>query len=311
MLRRLLVGSFVAVFGFSVLFSAVPALCLAAADPCALQHPLDPPDKELQGQCLNCGMGRPMWARTWMTYENSQGASEVCSFHCLADIAIKSGEDPRNVMVAEYTEPGRMTPAENASFVVGSKAKGTMTMTSKIAFVSAEEAQKFAQTCDGKVMTYSEVLALAKESISKENKAINERRIKTGKIVEPVDNKDECIVCKMYPARYPNNKCQLQTQDGEVYHFCSTQCLFAFLSNSAKYATTEVKPAMVWTVDYPTGTWIGSKTAYYVVGSKTQGPMGPEAFVFDRLEEAKSFAAKEGGEVLTMKEVTPDRIMAK
>jgi len=310
MLRRLPGGFFIAAFGFLLLLSAFTIVCFAA-DPCAVQHPLDPPDKGLQGQCPNCGMGRPMWARTWMTYENSQGASEVCSFHCLADVALKSGEEPKNVMVATYMEPGKTIPAESASFVVGSKAKGTMSMTSKIAFASAEEAEKFVQSCGGKLMSYGEVLALAKESISKENKVINERRIKSGKIAEPVDNKDECIVCKMYPARYPNNKCQLQTKDGSIYHFCSTQCLFAFLSDSAKYAKADVKPMLVWVVDYPTGTWIGAKTAYYVVGSKAQGPMGPEAFAFDKLEAAKSFAGKEGGEVLTMKEVTIDKIMAK
>lgn len=310
MLRRLLGGFFVTAFGFAMLFSAFTSVCFAA-DPCAVQHPLDPPNKEMQGQCLNCGMGRPMWARTWMTYENSEGKSEVCSFHCLADVALKAGEDPRNVMVATYMEPGKMIPAESASFVVGSKAKGTMSMTSKIAFASPEEANKFAQNCGGKVMSYGEVLALAKESIAKENKVINERRIKAGKIVEPIDNKNECIVCKMYPARYPNNKCQLQTKDGKVYQFCSTQCLFAFLSDSAKYAKAEVKPMLVWVVDYPTGAWIGAKTAYYVVGSKAQGPMGQEAFAFDKLEAAKSFAEKEGGEVLTMKEVTIDKIMAK
>lgn len=310
MLRKLLGGFFVTAFSFGLLLSAFAIVGLAA-DPCAVQHPLDPPNKELQGQCLNCGMGRPMWARTWMTHENSQGKSEACSFHCLADVALKSGEEPKNVMVATYMDPNRMIPAESASFVVGSKAKGTMSMTSKIAFASPDEAEKFAQSCGGEAMSYGEVLALAKESISKENKVINERRIKAGKIVEPIDKKDECIVCKMYPARYANNKCQLQTKDGKVYHFCSTQCLFAFLKDSAKYTKDEVKPMLVWVVDYPAGTWIGAKTAYYVVGSKAQGPMGAEAFAFDKMEAAKSFAEKEGGEVLTMKEVTIDKIMAK
>jgi copper chaperone NosL len=310
MSRKLLGGFFLIAFGFALLFSTSTVVCFAA-DPCAVQHPIKPPNMELKGQCLNCGMGRPMWARTWMTYENSQGKSVACSFHCLADVALKSGENPKNVMVALYMEPTKMIPVEKASFVVGSKAKGTMSMTSKIAFSSPEEANEFSKSCGGKVMGYGEVLALAKEAIAKENKMINKRRIKKGKIVEPIDKKDECIVCKMYPARYPKFKNQLRTKDGKVYHFCSTQCLFAFLKDSAKYTKAEVKPMMIWVVDYPTGTWIGAKTAYYVVGSKAEGPMGPEAFAFDKIEGAKSFAEKNGGEVLTMKEVTIDKIMAK
>lgn len=298
------------IFGVTLSLSCVPLHC-HAADPCVVQHPLDPPDNHFSGQCPNCGMGRPMWARTWMTFENSQGISEVCSFHCLADVALKSGEDPKNVKVASYQEPNEMIPAETAWFVVGSKAKGTMSMTSKLAFSSQQEAQKFADTCGGKVMSFAETLALAKESIAKENKVINERRLEAGKIVEPVDGKDQCIVCQMYPARYPNNKAQVQTSGNQVYHFCSTQCLFEFLENSQKYEKTGSKPMMIWVVDYPTGNWISARTAYYVVNSKAQGPMGAEAFAFDNQKAAKTFADKEGGQVLTVKEVTVQKLKGK
>ena len=72
---------------------------------CAVKHPIMPPKKDLPGQCTNCGMVRPMWARTWMTFENSVGKFQVCSFHCLAEMALKSGEDPRNVKIALYIDP--------------------------------------------------------------------------------------------------------------------------------------------------------------------------------------------------------------
>jgi len=310
MFSKSLIGLFLCVSAIAFMLSASTPSCLAA-DPCGVQHPLDPPNKDFPGQCLNCGMGRPMWARTWVTFENSNGKSEACSFHCLADMAVKSGEEPKNVMVALYMDPAKMIPADDAAFVVGSKAKGTMSMTSKLAFSSSQEAQKFAESCGGKVMNFGETLAVAKESIAQENQVINQRRVKMGKIVEPVDNKDECIVCKMYPARYAKHKCQLWTKDKQVYHFCSTQCLFNFLQNSKKYAKTEVQPAMIWVVDYPSGSWIGAKTAYYVVGSKLEGPMGAEAVAFDKRQDAEDFAEKEGGDVLVMAEVTPEKIMSK
>ena len=150
----------------------IPAL---AGGPCDIKHPFMPPDKDFAGQCPNCGMVRPMWARTWKTFETSEGNSQACSFHCLADMALKSGEKPQNVKVALYTEPKTMIPADKAYFVVGSSAKGTMTMKSKIAFASIPEAEEFAQSCGGKVMRYDDTLELAKAGVQKENEMIVKR----------------------------------------------------------------------------------------------------------------------------------------
>ena len=281
-----------------------------AANPCAIQHPLMPPDNSMPGQCPNCGMVRPMWARTWKTFENAEGKSEACSFHCLADVALKSGDDPKNVQVALYTAPQKMIPAEKAFYVVGSKAPGTMTMKSKIAFATKSEAENFAKECGGSVMGFAEALQVAKEGINKENQMIVQRRLKKGKIVEPVDNKDRCPVCGMYPARYPNNKGQIQTKGQDVYHFCSTQCLFAFLADSAKYAGKDVKPFLIWVVDFEYGVWISGRTAYYVVGSNQSGPMGKEAFAFDKNADAKKFAEKYSGKMVIFQGVTIDKIKA-
>ncbi len=281
-----------------------------AANPCNVQHPFSPPDMSMSGQCPNCGMVRPMWARTWKTFENSEGKSEACSFHCLADVALKSGEDPQEVMVALFTEPQKMLPAEKAFYVVGSKAPGTMTMKSKAAFATKSEAETFAKDCGGSVMGYAETLRIAKDGINKENQMIVQRRLKKGKIVEPVDNKDICPVCGMYPARYPKNKCQIQTKNKEVFHFCSTQCLFSFLADSAKYAGKDVSPFLLWVIDFENGAWISGRTAYYVVGSNQSGPMGKEAFAFDKNEDAKKFTAQYSGKTVIFQGVTVDKIKA-
>ncbi|MGD8294240.1 MAG: nitrous oxide reductase accessory protein NosL [Desulfobacterales bacterium] len=293
----------------------IGAVCLLslpafAEGPCSVNHPIIPPNKNLKGQCPNCGMVRPMWARTWMTFENSEGKFQVCSFHCLAEMALKAGEDPRNVKVALYKDPDTMIPAERVHFVVGSRARGTMTMTSKLAFASKVEADKFAESCSGKVMDFKDTLEIAKIGIQKENKMIVKNRLEKGKIVEPVDNKEKCPVCDMYPARHPKNKCQIQTRDKTVYHFCSTQCLFNFLENSAKYAGKEVQPFFIWVVDFNSGDWIGGKTAYYVVGSVKKGPMGKEAFVFDKMTDAKNFVKTNGGKAIIFSGVTFAKIMA-
>ena len=285
----------------------IPAL---AGGTCDIQHPLMPPDKNFTGQCPNCGMVRPMWARTWKTFNTTEGFSQACSFHCMADIALKSGEDPQNVKVALYMEPQTMIPAEKAHFVVGSSAKGTMTMKSKIAFASEAEAQKFVQSCGGKVVGYNDALELAKGGVQKENQMIVQKRLKGGKIAEPVDQQDKCPVCGMYPASFAMHKCQIQTKDKVVYHFCSTQCLFTFLENSAQFAGKSVQPFLIWVVDYPSGSWISGRTGYYVVGSNLVGPMGKEAFVFNNMADAKKYVADHGGKVVIFTGVTLDKIMS-
>lgn len=288
-----------------VLFSPIRVL---AADPCSVDHPLMPPRKDFSGQCPNCGMVRSMWARTWFMFENSEGKDQACSFHCLADRALKSGEDPKNVRVALYMSPDKMIPAEQAFFVVGSKAKGTMTMKSKIAWSSKAEAEKFCKSCGGEVVGFGEALITAKAGIAKENPMLLEKRLKKGVIAEPLDNQDRCSVCGMFPARYPRHKCQIITQGEEKYHFCSTQCLFEFLNHTRKYVDRDVAPFRIWVIDFPSGVWISAKTAYYVVGSGTQGPMGYEAIAFDKKKAAGDFAGKEGGKVLTFPQVTIDAI---
>lgn len=181
-------------------------------------------------------------------------------------------------------------------------------MKSKIALPSKVEAEKFAKACGGEVVGFPQALAMAKAGIAKENPMLMKKRITKGVIVEPVDDKDHCSVCNMYPARYPRHKCQIITKDKQTHHFCSTQCLFEFLKHPREYSKKQVVPFRIWVIDFPTGAWISGKTAYYVTGSRQHGPMGLEAIVFDKKKAAGDFARKEGGKVLAFAHVTIDAI---
>ncbi len=293
---------------FAVSAVALWPLPLHAATTCNLPHPLNPPDPRFKGQCPNCGMVRAMWARTWVAFENAAGKSEACSLHCLADVALKSGEAPRHVQVAIYDRPQAMNPAEGVFFVVGSSARGTMTRQSKIAFGNQETAISFSQRCGGQVASFKEAFTLARQSVPQENKMIAVNRLKKKKIIEPIDNQDRCPVCEMYPARYPRHKNQVHTRDPHVYHFCSTQCLFTFLQDSTPYAGRRVDPFLIWVVDYETQAWVSARTAYYVIGSAKQGPMGGEALAFDHRARAEAFVRRNGGSVMLFGAVTPEAI---
>jgi nitrous oxide reductase accessory protein NosL len=279
-----------------------------AEGPCDVAHPFSPPQKHFVGSCPNCGMQRAMWARTWVSFENSSRPQAVCSLHCLADLAVKSGENPQQVKVALYLEPQKMVSAERAAFVIGSRAKGTMTAESKPAFESAEAARSFAASCGGRPVDFAAALAAAKAGLAAENRVIGERRLATGKIVLPVDGQDECPVCQMFPARYPRHQCQGVGAEGRVRHFCSTRCLFVFLENPGAYGAAASGTFWAWIKDYANGEWISAETAYFVVGSRVLGPMGFEALPFGSRADAQSFAKTNGGRVLSFSAVRPDRL---
>jgi nitrous oxide reductase accessory protein NosL len=283
---------------------------VASGADCGVSHPLSPPDPAFSGRCPNCGMTRSMWARTWVSFENEEGRFEVCSLHCLADISRKSGRSPHQVRVALYLTPEVSIPAEKAVFVVGSRAPGTMTRVSKLAFADRSAAEGFAAACGGKVTTWLEAYSTALAGLGMENPAIAQMRLKKGKIVEPRDRVDECVICRMYPARYDRNRAQIKTRSGKTLHFCSTQCLFKYLKDPHRYEGADADPRMIWVSGNDTGQWISAYTSYYVVGSKKMGPMGFEAFAFDSRAHAEAFIEKNGGRVLSFSEVRIERIMA-
>jgi nitrous oxide reductase accessory protein NosL len=272
-------------------------------------HPFRPPEKRYQGQCPVCGMVRPMWARTWITFDPVMDVAQVCSFHCLADWSLKSGREPAAVKLAVYHQPERSVPAKDAFIVMGSAAAGTMSPVSKIVFDDRSNADAFANTCGGEVVDYARALHAAKASVARENDMINASRLKKGTIIEPVDS-DSCPVCGMLPIRYPYGKSQIKTKSGQTIHFCSTQCLFAFLGRQALFVQSPVEPLLIWVVDRTSGMWISARSAFYVIGSaKVLGPMGYEALPFGALSAAEEFTVENGGTAVSFGAVTIHKVV--
>ena len=276
----------------------------ARPDSCgALDHPLAPPAAGLYGRCPNCGMTQAMWARTWKTFRLDDRQRDACSFHCLAEMPLKSDQPLQDVRTALFLQPRGMVPAEAAWYVVGSSARGTMTRISKAAFLSRSAALDFAAQCGGEVRDYAATYRLAQGSLAKENAMIDKKRLAGKKIVSPVDLKDECAVCRMYPSRYPRYRSQVSNPAGHVDHFCSTHCLFIWLGDAKHDALAKGSAAMIWVTDFVSGRWISGRTAYYVVGSRSLGPMGAEAIAFDRQAQARDFSHAHGGRVLEFHQV--------
>ena len=280
----------------------------SASDRFKVDHPLMPPSPQFSGQCPLCGMVRSMWARTWIEFDQTDGVSEVCSFHCLADFTRKSGVLPQNISLAVYHAPKKMIDSIAAVIVIGSTAKGTMSPRSKIVFADGQQAKAFVAAHGGETASFSTALDAARAGVSGENTMLVKKRIKKGKIVEPGDD-DRCPVCEMFPSRYPKNKCQIHGKDGKIYHFCSTQCMFIFLNDPGHYTKQGFSPNLIWVIEFNEGRWISGRSAYYIVGAKdVYGPMGFEALPFDKKSDAVSFAGLKGADILLFGEVTPEKI---
>lgn len=119
-----------------------------------------------------------------------------------------------------------------------------------------------------------------------------------------------CSLDGMTLADYPGPKAQI-LYDGQEKpdYFCDLLEMF----------DTYLKPEQVRKViaiyvqdmgqalwDDPKGHWIDAKSAYYVVGSKKLGSMGPTYGSFAKEDDAKKFAAANGGKVYKFGEITPN-----
>ena len=78
----------------------------------------------------------------------------------------------------------------------------------------------------------------------------------------------------------------------------------------AVYVNDMGKAGAAW--DRPGGgNWIAADTAFYVLGSARAGGMGaPEAVPFSSRERAEDFVRAEGGQVLTLADITNDMVLA-
>ena len=290
--------------------SSFPPFLMAENKSTGLEHPFkNPKNYTDKGRCPNCGMMLNMWARTRHEFSNSEGAHTTCSIHCLADMSQNSGESPKNTKVALYLHPKKIVAADMAFYVIGSSAKGTMTMNSKVAFLTEEEANNYVQEHGGTVVDFTAALTAATKELALSRPKIEGKRKKKGIVTEPTPE-TRCPVCGMYPARYPKHRSQLSTEDGTHHHFCSNQCLVLFMADQKQYVEKPAKIKSIWVTVYPDGGYEYAMGLYYLVGSNILGPMGKEPLPYRSKSAADTAAGEHGGTVLRFTALTPVNVMA-
>lgn len=118
-----------------------------------------------------------------------------------------------------------------------------------------------------------------------------------------------CVLDGMQLADFPGPKAQIHYQPGGPEFFCDTKEMFSLLLRPEQQrrvvaAYTQDMAKADWR--NPQGYWVDATKAFYVVGSKLQGSMGPTIASFAQRPDAESFARQHGGKVYAFGEVTID-----
>jgi copper chaperone NosL len=128
--------------------------------------------------------------------------------------------------------------------------------------------------------------------------------------IEPADAAT-CSLDDMLLADFPGPKGQILYDHGDPEYFCDTVEMFsAYLQPEQQRRVvavyTQDMGKAAW--DQPRGHWVDAKSAYYVIGSRKTGSMGPTLGAFQAEAEAQAFAQANGGKVLRFDQVTVDMV---
>ena len=118
-----------------------------------------------------------------------------------------------------------------------------------------------------------------------------------------------CALDGMLLKDYPGPKAQIHYSKGERDFFCDTVEMFSiYLRPEQQKHVTAMFTQDMGKADWaqPQGHWIDAKKAFYVLGSKRTGSMGPTLASFATETAAQAFAQQYGGKVLRFDQVTLD-----
>ncbi len=145
-------------------------------------------DGKAKMYCPTCGMTLPMFYKTNHAATQNGHTKQFCSIHCAAEENIKNSANLKDMKVVDVTSL-KFIDVSKATYVVGSKVKGTMTMKSKYAFANAADAEAFAKKNGGEVMNFEGAYKVASMGLDKEMKMVAGKQAKMAKMGEKMYNK--------------------------------------------------------------------------------------------------------------------------
>ncbi len=121
---------------------------------------------------------------------------------------------------------------------------------------------------------------------------------------------DICPVCGMNVTKNPEHVAVIMFKDGKHVKFHGAKNMFIFYFYMRKYDQKHEKTnvATMHVTDFTTLKHIRAESAFYVIGSEVEGPMGVSVLPFAQVTEAEAFSEKHGGKVYSFSEITTEVI---
>lgn len=177
---RLLLVLVMLLFSFNLFADEVQFSKKASGEPQLIQSG---PQKNW---CPVCGMSLKMYYKTSHGLKLSGGVNkQYCSIRCMLEDYAGLENIVKEILVVD-AKTELLTDARSAFYVVGSKAPGTMTNTSKYAFASEQDAKDFQAAMGGEIMSYD---AASKSALASMEQDIAMTNMKRAKMMYPKGKK--------------------------------------------------------------------------------------------------------------------------
>ncbi|MFA5626461.1 MAG: nitrous oxide reductase accessory protein NosL [Thiohalomonadaceae bacterium] len=127
------------------------------------------------------------------------------------------------------------------------------------------------------------------------------------------DAKDTCPVCGMFVALYPEWIATVLYQDGHAHHFDGAKDMFKYLLDMPHWAPGHRAEDIqtIGVTEYYGLKLIDARSAWYVIGSDTLGPMGHELIPLAGADDAEEFMQDHDGKrILRFEEVDMELLKA-
>jgi nitrous oxide reductase accessory protein NosL len=143
----------------------------------------DPLTDELKKypKCPYCGMDRTKWhhSRHLVQYDDDL-VDGTCSIHCLAiSLTLNIDRGPKAIYAADFAAEGEIKPlvsADSATYLIGSKLRGTMTANSKMAFAEKAAAEASLKAGGGALAGFDDALSQTYADMAKDTLMTRKRR---------------------------------------------------------------------------------------------------------------------------------------
>jgi len=165
MIRVRTIGLWLLICGTFFTFSHAEMKCAPGKCGGAVGEKIFEKDQHKERRCSVCGMRLNMFPQTKYRAEVKGKTTYYCSIHCLAS-DIRKGVEPQKIKVTD-ADTLKYIDAQKAYYVITPGKRGTMTMTSKLAFASKDSAEVFAKQYGGHLSDFTGALKEAEKDFKK------------------------------------------------------------------------------------------------------------------------------------------------